>query len=239
MRAPVAAQFGWSIALYALAGFPPAALADDVHCPPHLGAVTIDGNVLVAAPCQLNGTIVIGNVHLHAGGSLVARGATRIDGSIQAENADFVDLAGTHVNGSIQLDDLVGDRSIILDSSIGGSIQLNANRSRLDVVGNAVTADVQAFSNAGGVLIADNVIDGNLQCKSNEPAPAGGNNRVQGNKEDQCANLRPEGDAPAPPPPPAPAEPASTSGGGGGGGLGLPVLLLATVFAFLAARRGR
>jgi len=233
VRAPLA----FCAAALALAGLPETSSADDVHCPPHLGEVTIDGNVLVAAPCQLNGTIVIGNVHLYAGGSLVTRGATRIDGSIQAENADFVDLAGTHVNGSIQLDDLVGDRSIILDSSIGGSIQLTGNRSRLEVLGNTVTADVQAFSNTGGVFIADNVIDGNLQCKSNDPPPAGGNNRVQGNKEDQCANLRPEDDAPAPPPAPAPAEPANTSSGGGGFSFGLPALLL--VIVFLAARRAR
>ena len=82
MRAAVAARFGRAIVLCALAGLPPVAPADDVHCPLHLSEVKIDGNVLVAAPCQPNGTIVIGNVHLHAGGSLVMRGVTRIDGSI-------------------------------------------------------------------------------------------------------------------------------------------------------------
>jgi hypothetical protein len=39
------------------------------------------------------------------------------------------------------------------------------------------------------VAIRRNVIDGNLQCKENHPAPTGGNNIVQGNKEDQCAGL--------------------------------------------------
>ena len=29
-------------------------------------------------------------------------------------------------------------------------------------------------------------IDGNLQCKSNDPRPVGANNRVSGNKENQC-----------------------------------------------------
>jgi hypothetical protein len=34
-----------------------------------------------------------------------------------------------------------------------------------------------------------NSVAGNLQCKENVPAPRGGNNVVQGNKEDQCAAL--------------------------------------------------
>ncbi|HEX9772508.1 MAG TPA: hypothetical protein VGA44_03505 [Steroidobacteraceae bacterium] len=169
--------------------------------------MTIDGNVLVAAPCRLDGTTVKGNVLLYAGGSLVAVGANII-GNIQAENADFVDVVDTDVNGDIQLDNLVGDASRVERSTVGGSIQLKGNRSRLEVFGNDVIGDVQAFSNVGGVVIADNVIDGNLQCKTNVPPPAGGNNRVAGNKEDQCANLAPEsGGGPAP-------------GGGGGSSTG-------------------
>ena len=74
MRAPVIASVG----LLALAAASSPARGDDVNCPPSLGNVTIDGNVLVAAPCQLEGTIVIGNVHLYAGGSLVSRAGTRI-----------------------------------------------------------------------------------------------------------------------------------------------------------------
>src|SRR5690606_9877464 len=92
-------------------------------------------------------------------------------------------------------------------------------------------ADVQAFSNTGGVVIADNSIDGNLQCKSNVPAPAGGNNVVQGNKEDQCADLRPETGATPAPGPVAPGNATAGSGGSGGGGsfglLGAALALLA------------
>jgi cytoskeletal protein CcmA (bactofilin family) len=59
----------------------------DVNCPPHLGAVTVDGNVLVTAACSLEGTRVKGNVLLYSGGSLVARDAL-IDGNVQAEFAN-------------------------------------------------------------------------------------------------------------------------------------------------------
>jgi hypothetical protein len=229
MRASVARR---ALAL-ASAGLATAVQADDVHCPPSIGSVTIDGNVLVAAPCRLEGTTVKGNIHLYAGGSLIARNGTRVEGSIQAENSDFIDVAETQVNGNIQLDNLVGDRSLIESSTIGGSIQLTSNRSRLEVLGNTVNADVQAFGNTGGVVVADNVIDGNLQCKSNNPLPAGGSNRVQGNKEDQCASLMPENVGPAPAPAPGPVESSRASGGGGG----LDMLALLLMALLLASRR--
>lgn len=235
----------WLGLLGTVALLPGLATAEDVHCPPNLGAVTIDGNVLVAAPCRLDGTRVIGNVLLYAGGSLVARNGVRIDGNIQAERSDFVDVTDSFVNGSIQLDDMVGDRSVIERTRVGGSIQLMGNRSRLEVLDNDVNADVQAFSNLGGVVIAGNDVDGNLQCKENVPAPAGGDNLVQGNKEDQCANLVPETTTPAPSPAPTPApSPApsqstqSSSGSSGGGGSFGPWGLLALLL-LSATRRLR
>jgi hypothetical protein len=213
--------------------------ADDVHCPLHLGNVTIDGNVLIAAPCELDGTIVKGNVHLYSGGSLVATGV-RVNGNIQAERADFVDVTTSTIGGSVQLDELVGDLSVIEGSEIGGSVQLKANRSRLEVLDSEVGADVQAFDNTGGVLILGNVIDGNLQCKSNSPAPVGGSNRVGGNKEDQCANLQPEagGGAAALT---ATAVVAATAPvqaeSGGGGAMGPFALLLLPLLAWRLRRR--
>src|SRR5690606_27637238 len=80
--------------------------ADDVDCPPELGAVTIDGNVLIAAACTMDGTTVTGNILLYAGGSLVARGVD-VEGNIQADDADYVDVMESEVDGSIQLDGLV------------------------------------------------------------------------------------------------------------------------------------
>lgn len=194
--------------------------ADDVHCPPHLGPVTIDGNVLIAAACQLEGTRVKGNVLLYTGGSLIATDAS-INGNIQAENADFIDVLNSRVGGNIQLDNMVGDLSRVDRSRIGGSIQLKDNRSRLEVLENTVIGDVQAFDNSGGVVIADNTIDGNLQCKSNNPAPAGGGNRVGGNREDQCANLQPETSASAFNTSRSVSNGSPTAGEGGGGSLDL------------------
>lgn len=240
------------VASAVLAGLAIPAAADDFYCPPGIGNTTVDGNVLiVSGTCRLDGTTVKGNVLLYSGGALIARNV-RIIGNIQAERADYVDIEGGYVEGSIQLDDMVGDLSRITRSEIGrneviGNIQLKGNRSRIEVIDNQVGGDVQAFSNSGGLLIADNDIDGNLQCKENSPPPRGGNNRVQGNKEDQCANLQPEdgqgGATPVTPPPsggsnPIASSPSATSAGtSGGGGSMSPFALLGLLLAPLLRRR--
>lgn len=148
--------------LAALAAAP--AAADDVHCPPDLGAVEIDGNVLVAAPCRLDGTTVKGNVEVFAGGSLVAVGATII-GNVQAAAADAVDLDDTAVNGSVQLDDMVGAENLVTNSEIGGSIQQVSSLNRLIVVGSSVGADIQVLSNDAEVVVDDSDVTGNVQLE--------------------------------------------------------------------------
>jgi len=210
----------------------------DVNCPPDLGRITVDGNVLVSAPCRLDGTVVKGNVLLYSGGLLIARDA-RIDGNIQGERADFIDVENVTVIGNIQLDDLVGDLSQVRASSVDGSIQLNGNRGVLEIVDNVIDADVQAFSNTGGVLIADNVIGGNLQCKTNSPAPVGGNNLVYGNKEDQCADLQGGRSADARSVDPGATGSTGTTGSSGGGGSIGPLFLLLLGAAVLWRRTGR
>lgn len=226
-------------------------LQGDVYCPPQLGAVTVDGNVLVTTACSLDGTRVKGNVLLYSGGSLVARDAL-VEGNIQAEFSNSVDVERTRVIGSIQLDGLVGEFSRMAYNRVDGNIQLKDNRARLEVVSNEVSADVQAFANLGGVLVQDNGIGGNLQCKDNVPAPVGGSNSVSGNREDQCANLQlPASQVAAASRPPLSSSPTGTptspiagtpgsqsGGGGGGGSVGL-FSLLALLLALALRPAGR
>ena len=82
----------------------------------------------------------------------------------------------------------VDDNGRVIRSRIGGSIQLvQGGGGRLPR--NTVGGDIQPFSNAARFQVRRNRVDGNLQCKSNSPSPAGGNNVVEGNKEDQCSSL--------------------------------------------------
>ena len=164
-------------------------LGDEINCQGEYGKVELDANIVIAAPCTLNGTTVDGNIRIFAGGSLVAIGAV-IDGSIKADTADFIDLQNTEVDGNVDLKDMVGDISYIRDSTIDGHVELKKNRSRLRLLRNYIDKNLQADENSGGVVISDNVIDGNLQCKKNSPKPEGSNNMVSGKMKDQCSGLQ-------------------------------------------------
>lgn len=171
----------------ALGGFSTFTLAD-VYCPPQLGAVTIDDNVIVTGQCLINGTRIKGNILVKDQGALTVRDA-QIEGNIQADGGRYVRVLRTDVGGDIQLAGVFAEASRIQRTTIGGNLQLDHNRIPLLAEYNTIDGDLQAFSNTGGVLIRYNTIDGNLQCKSNHPAPTGGFNQVSGNKEDQCAKL--------------------------------------------------
>ncbi len=175
-------------AALAFVGLSGAVMADDVYCPPNLGAVTIDGNVIVDGACSMTGTVVKGNVLVYDGGALTVRDA-RIDGNIQADGGVYVRVVRSDVGGDVQFEGLSGKKSVVARSTVGGNVQFDANTVPLVAQYNTIDGDLQALRNRGGVVILYNTIDGNLQCKSNRPAPTGGSNWVSGNKEDQCAGL--------------------------------------------------
>jgi hypothetical protein len=169
-----------------LAAAPPT-LAEEISCVGTIGARMVD-NVRVpqGRSCTLEGTTVQGTVIVERDATLRARGA-RINGNVQAENHRFVAVTnGTRVGGAIQIDEGGVYR---VANSVAEGIQVKANSGESFLRGNRVNSDIQVFNHSGGVDIANNQVGGNLQCKENAPAPTGGGNIVQGNKEDQCANL--------------------------------------------------
>lgn len=245
------------------------AIAQDVVCLPGSspGATTVRGNLLVATPCELNGTQVNGNVQVFGGGSLVARGIT-VDGNLEARTAFEIELVESRIRGNLLFVELVGDESAILESRIDGNVLLERNRSFLALADNEIDSDVAARDNNGGLELIDNEIDGNLDCRGNNPPPTGRGNDVEGDVGGQCRNLRrpdddedevpdgggedvppfggdsetaaspPESLPPPTPAPPAPAQPAFQSEpNGGGGGSADPLMLLAPLSLWLLLRR--
>ncbi|MBJ7521200.1 MAG: hypothetical protein JHC84_15980 [Solirubrobacteraceae bacterium] len=151
----------------ALAMAAPAA-ADERVCRGTIGAVTVDDvRVPSGATCRLSGTRVDGNVKVGSRATLRATRVT-VDGDIQAEGHRLVTVTrGSRIDGNIQLEE-------------GGSASLYDNR---------VEGDIQLFENRGAQRVRRNVVGGNLQCKENRSGPTGSGNRVEGDKEDQCARL--------------------------------------------------
>jgi cytoskeletal protein CcmA (bactofilin family) len=124
---------------------------------------------------------------VESGAVLIAR-SVRVEGNIQAENADQVTVTTRSVvNGGIQIKQSGG--VMVADTRIGGDLQLEENRRSLLSQGNTIGGNLQAFENEGGLRVSSNRIDGNLQCKENRPTPSGNGNMVRGKKEDQCARF--------------------------------------------------
>jgi hypothetical protein len=135
----------------------------------------------------LNGTSVKGTIKVEGDATLKAFGV-RVIGNVQAENARKVVVRDrSKVGGSIQI--VQGRAARILKTRVTGDILFDEQDGRLAAKRNRIGGNLQAFQNTGGLRIRANRIDGNLQCKENVPAPTGGDNVVQGNKEDQCASL--------------------------------------------------
>jgi hypothetical protein len=192
------------------------AVAGETDCRGTIGAGTLDDvRVPRGASCELQGTVVNGNVSVARDAVLHAR-AIRVAGDVQGERAARVTVAESNIGGSFTVTN-------------GGAADLSRSR---------VSGNVQLVSNKGGVVVSHNLMQGNLQCERNEPPPTGGGNAVEGNAEGQCRSLAgaspseagpgsgPPGTvtpapAPAPAPPPGgpgssppPAEPGSSPAAG-------------------------
>ena len=172
----------------AAAVFPAGASAEERKCRGTIGTATVDNlRVPQGATCKLNGTKVKGTVKVERAATLDAY-RVRVIGNVQGENARSVTVrGGSRVGGSVQVKQ--GGQAKVQSSFINADILFDHDRGPLAIRDNVVGGNVQGFQNRGGFEISRNRIDGNLQCKENSPRPVGGGNRVQGNKEDQCARL--------------------------------------------------
>ena len=167
---------------------PQVAVAEERVCRGTIGAKTLD-NVKVpsGATCTLKGTKVKGTIKVNRGARLEAINVNVI-GNVQGENArNVIVRKNSRVGGSVQV--VQGRKAAVANSRVNGDILYDEQSGEVIVRRNTVGGSVQAFQNDGGVRIRGNNIDGNLQCKANNPAPTGDNNRVGGNKEDQCKRL--------------------------------------------------
>jgi hypothetical protein len=75
----------------------------------------------------------------------------------------------------------------VLESTVGGNVQLEQNPGAVEVSFATVGGDVRLEANPGGLEVFDDAIDGNLQCSSNAMALDGGGIVVGGDQEGQCA----------------------------------------------------
>ncbi len=180
-----------------LVATPTMARADEV-CAGSMGAVTVDDNLRVpdGATCDLDGTVVKGNILIEANATLNASMVT-VEGNVQTDDGDAaeVTVVDSVVDGDVQIFDSVAASTS--GTRVGGNVQYEGNEGVLAVLSSDVDGDVQVFDNDGGSKeIRGNTIGGNLQCEGNDPIPHGGDNSVEGDAEGQCSDLE-DGQSPS------------------------------------------
>jgi len=171
-----------------LLGIPAVGIAEEKSCRGTIRSKTLD-NVRVpsGASCMLNAVQVKGTIKVERNARLEAI-HVRVIGNIQAENArNVIVRAGSKIGGSIQI--VQGGKALVKWTTVKSDILFDDQRGSLRARRNVIGGNLQAFQNSNGIVIKGNRIDGNLQCKENRPPPRGGNNKVGGNKEDQCSKL--------------------------------------------------
>ncbi len=161
------------------------ALAGDTECRGTLGAVTIQGNVIVPdhTECTLSGTNVQGAVVVKSRASLFATTITAT-GGVQSQGAKTIMICNSTIGNSVSLSkgwEAVNGGSIGLHSNkINGDIQLQDNRQPIQLLHNSVSGSIAAQGNTAGVEITGNgtmaaPVNG-IQCQDNMPAPEGSDN---------------------------------------------------------------
>jgi hypothetical protein len=169
------------------------ALADDVECRDRsIGTRVIDGNLIVpaASSCTLNGTTVLGTVQVLDDAQILIRRSATVIGNVQSEGGARVRIRNSEVGGDVQLTNLdSGLESLVISSHVGGTVDWYDNSSPFLIRYSDVDSDVKVTQNSARARIFDNTIGGNLQCQSNIPRPLGGNNVVDGSKENQCSSF--------------------------------------------------
>jgi hypothetical protein len=152
------------------------------------GNVEGTGNafVLLFAPS------IAGNVKLVGGDGIIAAEDLEVGGTLEAVGPALFDLFDSTVNGNFYVRG-AAEGSIFCGNTLNGNAEFTDNREVLVIGqpasncdGNTVGGTVKVERNQAGIEISDNDIGGNLACFDNTPPPAGGGNRVQGNKEGQC-----------------------------------------------------
>ncbi len=159
------------------------ALAGDTECRGTLGAVTIQGNVIVPddSQCTLSGTNVQGAVVVKSRSTLIATGITAT-GGVQGQSATKVMICDSVIGNSISLTkggDFGGSIGLH-NNQINGDIQLQDNRQPIQLLHNSVSGSIAAQGNVAGVEIIGNGTElkpvNGVQCQDNMPAPEGSGN---------------------------------------------------------------
>jgi hypothetical protein len=136
------------------------------------------------------GGTIGGNVQ--GGGSVSLDAGSNVVGNLQLVNATSISVAAT-VRGGLQITSPAGTGAIC-GAHIRGDLQLVGGGAQSAFTvgdgagcgGNTVGGNVQITANRGTVSVMQNIITGNLQCEANAAVTSNGNTTINGKKQGQC-----------------------------------------------------
>jgi hypothetical protein len=155
------------------------------------------GNVdsRAADSIDMFGAAVAGNVKVTGGRTAVFAQNLEVGGNLEATGANYFDLYDSVVNGVFHVRESQSG-SIFCGNTLNGNSEFTNNQAVLTIGspgqacdGNRINGNILVRDNNAASEISDNDVGGNLTCRRNVPPPAGGGNRVEGNKEGQCRAL--------------------------------------------------
>jgi hypothetical protein len=155
----------------------------------------LSGNLEVRgdADVSLDGGAVGGSLKATRPGSAVFAERLIVAGTLEASRADILDLRDSVVAGNFHVRD-TQEGSLFCGNTLNGNGEFTGNLGQLSLgasdgfcAGNRLRGNLKVAANRGFTEIGDNDVGGDLTCFCNDPPPVGGGNRVQGNREGQCA----------------------------------------------------
>jgi hypothetical protein len=169
------------VAVAALVGAP-SAPAGDTNCVGSLTA-TYDNIVVPAgASCYLSGARVRGNILVRTGarlsitsrpegsGGFGLQNPTIVDGSVQAENAEYVSIFGSEVRGNVQLKGGSEGASFFF-ARVRGNLQVEGMAGRLSVAITGIGGGLDVTKTSGGIEIVLGFVFGSVKLADNVVPP--------------------------------------------------------------------
>jgi hypothetical protein len=161
--------------------------AEAVSCPPGLSGQTIVSIQVTGGTCDITDTSVEGNVEIKSG--VVNIRDSYIAGNVISTGGAVRLLGGVTVKGNLQITGAQEGSGFVGDNNrIEGVVQYQGNAGYFTAHNGTIGGGIRIENNTGGASVVGNAVQaGGLVCRGNDPPPTGFDNKITGEKVDQCS----------------------------------------------------
>lgn len=148
--------------------------------------IALSTNIFAAPTCQgvIQDTVIENTLYVKENCKLIQ---AKVKGNILLMPNASITLINSEISGKIEAKSPF-NQLIATNTTLKSDLNLNSGH-HIRLVGNRIQGNTTLSRNQGQIFIQNNHIQGNLKCESNLLKPQGGQNYVQGDKEQQCLSL--------------------------------------------------